>query len=375
MSSTSAPKRFDAAGADEGDGLVEPALVAFGGFIPRPAGRLVHRADVGGLGGGRRPDVRRVVVVHGRKLARSGARCVARLNSSCVRNDLALRYRDIARPGARTSPPSSSKTSPSCRGSRSRIRRSRAARRPARSPRRRAASKGRASRSGGLRQRRTRRPGSVHPSRPDGRGRVRAGRAEGHADGIRTAASRPSTYMIDGTFEHSDSNGGGGVITQRRHAWMTAGAGILHIEKPPEALVTSGGLFHGFQLWVNLPDLAEVAGLDALARPSAPARSRVDLRSGRWLARWSGRSPATSPRLRRVRGRTPRPMTCALAREPSALSLPGADYNALESAWSGQGRSGRRPDRDGQWPSSARVTPSRRCGLRTRPSPAKTLHL
>ena len=34
---------------------------------------------------------------------------------------------------------------------------------------------------------------------------------------------------------------------------MTAGAGILHIEKPPEWLVVSGGLFHGLQLWVNLP--------------------------------------------------------------------------------------------------------------------------
>jgi redox-sensitive bicupin YhaK (pirin superfamily) len=61
------------------------------------------------------------------------------------------------------------------------------------------------------------------------------------------------TYMIDGTFEHSDSNGGGGVITNGDTQWMTAGAGILHIEKPPEALVASGGLFHGFQLWVNLP--------------------------------------------------------------------------------------------------------------------------
>jgi quercetin 2,3-dioxygenase len=61
------------------------------------------------------------------------------------------------------------------------------------------------------------------------------------------------TYMIDGTFEHSDSNGGGGVITNGDTQWMTAGAGILHIEKPPEALVKSGGLFHGFQLWVNLP--------------------------------------------------------------------------------------------------------------------------
>ncbi|CAN5576802.1 pirin family protein [soil metagenome] len=61
------------------------------------------------------------------------------------------------------------------------------------------------------------------------------------------------TYIIDGTFEHSDSNGGGGVITNGDTQWMTAGAGILHIEKPPEELVVSGGLFHGFQLWVNLP--------------------------------------------------------------------------------------------------------------------------
>ncbi len=61
------------------------------------------------------------------------------------------------------------------------------------------------------------------------------------------------TYMIDGAFEHEDSNGGGGLITNGDTQWMTAGAGILHIEKPPEALVVSGGLFHGFQLWVNLP--------------------------------------------------------------------------------------------------------------------------
>ncbi len=61
------------------------------------------------------------------------------------------------------------------------------------------------------------------------------------------------TYMIDGIMEHQDSNGGGGVITNGDTQWMTAGAGILHIETPPEHLVMSGGLFHGFQLWVNLP--------------------------------------------------------------------------------------------------------------------------
>src|SRR5487761_1643279 len=45
------------------------------------------------------------------------------------------------------------------------------------------------------------------------------------------------TYMIDGAFRHQDSDGGG----------------ILHIEAPPEEVVVRGGLFHGFQLWVNLP--------------------------------------------------------------------------------------------------------------------------
>jgi hypothetical protein len=61
------------------------------------------------------------------------------------------------------------------------------------------------------------------------------------------------TYMIDGTFQHQDSIGGGGLITNGATQWMTAGSGILHIERPPEQLIASGGLFHGVQLWVNLP--------------------------------------------------------------------------------------------------------------------------
>ncbi len=61
------------------------------------------------------------------------------------------------------------------------------------------------------------------------------------------------TYIIDGIFDHQDSHGGGGTITNGDTQWMTAGSGLLHIEAPPEHLVASGGLFHGFQLWVNLP--------------------------------------------------------------------------------------------------------------------------
>lgn len=69
------------------------------------------------------------------------------------------------------------------------------------------------------------------------------------------------TYLLDGTFVHQDSEGGGGVISDGDTQWMTAGSGLLHIEAPPEELVVSGGLFHGVQLWVNLP------ARDKLTRP------------------------------------------------------------------------------------------------------------
>ena len=67
------------------------------------------------------------------------------------------------------------------------------------------------------------------------------------------------TYIMDGIFIHQDSHGGGGVISDGDTQWMTAGAGLLHIETPPEELVMSGGLFHGMQLWVNLPAAQKMA--------------------------------------------------------------------------------------------------------------------
>ena len=67
------------------------------------------------------------------------------------------------------------------------------------------------------------------------------------------------TYMLDGVMAHQDSHGGGGLITNGDTQWMTAGSGLLHIETPPEELVMSGGLFHGVQLWVNLPRTLKMA--------------------------------------------------------------------------------------------------------------------
>jgi redox-sensitive bicupin YhaK (pirin superfamily) len=100
------------------------------------------------------------------------------------------------------------------------------------------------------------------------------------------------TYIIDGIFEHADSHGGGGEITNGDTQWMTAGGGVLHIEKPPEHLVVSGGLFHGLQLWVNLPrerKWAEPRYQDLRARESAPAEHLRRRRSGAGDRRGRGR--------------------------------------------------------------------------------------
>ena len=106
------------------------------------------------------------------------------------------------------------------------------------------------------------------------------------------------TYIMDGIFEHQDSNGGGGVITNGDTQWMTAGAGILHIEKPPEHLVVSGGLFHGLQLWVNLPKAREVGGAAVPGPPRQRGRLARVGRRGRARAR-DRRRPRRAGRARR----------------------------------------------------------------------------
>jgi quercetin 2,3-dioxygenase len=61
------------------------------------------------------------------------------------------------------------------------------------------------------------------------------------------------TYMLDGRFEHKDSQGRSGRLNPGDVQWMTAGAGVIHSEMPEKEFARKGGLLHGFQLWVNLP--------------------------------------------------------------------------------------------------------------------------
>ncbi|MCZ7432369.1 pirin family protein [Streptomyces sp. WMMC1477] len=156
------------------------------------------------------------------------------------------------------------------------------------------------------------------------------------------------TYIIDGTFVHQDSHGGGGIITDGDTQWMTAGSGLLHIESPPEELVMSGGLFHGLQLWVNLP-----------ARDKMIVPKYQDIRGGtvKLLASQDG-----GGLLRLIAGdlgghagpgatHTPITMIHASVSPGAEVTLPWrADFNALAYGLAGSGSAGaeRRPFRMGQ---------------------------
>ena len=156
------------------------------------------------------------------------------------------------------------------------------------------------------------------------------------------------TYMIDGTFEHHDSVGGGGLITNGATQWMTAGSGILHIERPPDSLVASGGLFHGVQLWVNLPSADK--GLPPAYQDIGPgAVTLLTSPDGGALVRVISGEVAGH----RGPGSTHTPISLVhVTLSPGArLELPWpAEYNALAYTLSGAGAAGpeERPVRDGQ---------------------------
>jgi redox-sensitive bicupin YhaK (pirin superfamily) len=143
------------------------------------------------------------------------------------------------------------------------------------------------------------------------------------------------TYMIDGKFAHQDSHGGGGLITDGATQWMTAGAGILHIETPPADLVESGGVFHGIQLWVNLPKKDKFAAprYQAIAGADVALLSSDD--GGALIRVIAGDIDG-----HRGPGVTHTPITMAHATvEPGArLSIPwNRDHNALVYVLSGRG--------------------------------------
>ena len=146
------------------------------------------------------------------------------------------------------------------------------------------------------------------------------------------------TYIIDGTFDHQDSHGGGGTITNGDTQWMTAGSGILHIEAPPEWLVQSGGLFHGLQLWVNLPRDAKLNDPKyqdiRWARSASPRRTTA--------ARWCASSPVRSTACRVPAPPSRRWRSCTRPWSPAASSSCRGTRSSTHSAYvlAGKGKVG-----------------------------------
>lgn len=156
------------------------------------------------------------------------------------------------------------------------------------------------------------------------------------------------TYLIDGEFIHQDSHGGGGTILDGGTQYMTAGDGILHIETPPEHLVVSGGLFHGFQLWINLPaskkriapQYQDLQGDKVTMITTADGGALIRLLAGD-LAGYAG--PGIS--------HTPLVVAHATIAPGASMTLPWrTDFNALVYVMSGEGAVGAlaQPIRSGQ---------------------------
>jgi redox-sensitive bicupin YhaK (pirin superfamily) len=156
------------------------------------------------------------------------------------------------------------------------------------------------------------------------------------------------TYLIDGQFLHQDSNGGGGTILDGGTQYMTAGDGILHIETPPEHLVESGGLFHGVQLWINLPrslkrmapQYQDLQGLDSSMVTTADGGALLRILAGE-VDGHAG--PGIS--------HTPLAITHLTLAPGAQADIPWRrDFNALAYVLAGSGTVGaeRRPIRSGQ---------------------------
>ena len=64
------------------------------------------------------------------------------------------------------------------------------------------------------------------------------------------------TYLFAGKITHRDSLGYRQVIVPGEVNWMTAGRGITHSERFEE-MREHGGLLHGIQAWVGLPEADE----------------------------------------------------------------------------------------------------------------------
>ncbi len=70
------------------------------------------------------------------------------------------------------------------------------------------------------------------------------------------------TWLFEGEIMHRDSLGNDQSIRPGAVNWMTAGRGIVHSERTPQALRDTPKPLHGLQIWLGLPDESEEVAPD-----------------------------------------------------------------------------------------------------------------
>ena len=63
----------------------------------------------------------------------------------------------------------------------------------------------------------------------------------------------PVTFIIEGEIHHRDSRGNNQIAKKGEVQWMHAGSGIIHSERPSQALVNQNEYNEFVQLWINSP--------------------------------------------------------------------------------------------------------------------------
>lgn len=101
------------------------------------------------------------------------------------------------------------------------------------------------------------------------------------------------TYLLEGRFEHRDSQGHSGKLAPGDVQWMTAGSGLIHSEMPEKEFARTGGRLHGFQLWINLPKrdkmtkphYQDIPSANIPVAKTADGRTRVKVIAGEALGK------------------------------------------------------------------------------------------
>ncbi len=89
----------------------------------------------------------------------------------------------------------------------------------------------------------------------------------------------PVTIVLEGEVHHRDSLGNSSVVGAGGVQWIHAGRGIIHSERPSDAVAKKGGRLSVIQLWINIPASAK---MDTPWYKAMPAQSlpKIQLAEG-----------------------------------------------------------------------------------------------